>query len=599
MTTSRTDVTQRRPIRSLGSAPSLLIMCVLILYPLASLLIQIVFPDVFSAHMSWRFNPSDLLRVLQDPIDVESVLNSLWIGAVAAILCTIVGTVTAFGSILAPRRAKALINTCVWVIFFAPSFVIASGWVVLLQAGGVIPQLFQLSPDAFNWFFTPIGLFLVMGLRYFPFAHFALTQAIQNIGGEYIRAGRMLGANRRTIFIKIWLKLLAPALMAGATIAFAEGFGDFGLASVITPNMQIPLVSFQIYSSLFALPADFSSAAVLSLLVIIVTGGAIMLQFWWLNRRSYGTISGSSSMNHARLDRSQRVIVGLAIALVLVGLILPMSGTVIQSFWKNNYSGFAASNWTLSNYTSALGVGDLGLAALRRTAEYALITSVVVMVLGLYIGQQLTFNKSVTSRILNTIIMATIAIPGIVLGCGFVFGWNATWLTPFHLAIYGTPVCLGLAYVAVHLPYAIRLQLSAMMQISPNLLTAAELLGARKRLVLRSIVIPLVLETTVSTFLISFTGVMFELSAASMLYPSGQPTISVVIDHLFNDTRWAPGSALSIVGMVVVFGSYVLGNLLLRRVLGGGGLSGAWGAVPTAPAGRPVVETESSISVTP
>lgn len=578
MNTSSIKRSRRFSLRNLESMPSLLIMCVFIVYPLATLLIQIVLPNVFSANANFHFTLLNVSRVFRDPINVISIVNSIWMGVVGAILSVIIGTITAFGAHNARGPAKSFINTCVWIIFFAPSFVIASGWVVLLQGGGIIPELFNLSPNAFNWFFSPAGLFLIMGLRYFPFAHFAMTQSIQNIGPEYIRAGRILGAKRSTIFFKIWLRLLAPALLAGASIAFAEGFGDYGLASVITPNLNIPLVSFQIYSALFELPVDFSSAAVLSLVVILVTATAIILQFWWLRRKSYNTISGTSWDKVTSGQDLQKWVVWVTYVILFIGLILPLGGTLIQSFWKNSFQGFAASNWTFANYISALGVGEQGLASMLRTAVYALLTSIVVMVLGLYISTQMTFNQSVVSRAINAVTMATIAIPGIVLGCGYVFGWNALYLKPLHLAIFGTSLCLGLAYVAVHLPYAIRLQLSAMLQISPNLLSAAKILGANRRIVLRAIVLPLVMETAVSTFLISFTGTMFELPAASMLYPPGHPPISVLINHLFSDSNWAPGSALSIVGMLVVFGSYAFGNFLLRRFLGGQGLRGAWGA---------------------
>jgi iron(III) transport system permease protein len=546
---------------------------VLVVYPLAMLLLQIVFPELFSPHMSWHFSLTALMRVLENPLNMESIVNSTWMGVVAAILSVIIGTLTAFGVMMASGPLRTFINMCVWMIFFAPSFIIASGWVILLQGGGVLQQLLNLSPNTFDWFFTPVGLFFVMALRYFPFAHFAMTQAIQNVGAEYILAARTLGAGKLTILFRIWLRLLAPALLAGGTIAFAEGFSDFGLASVLTPNMQIPLVSYQIYTSLYELPVDFSSAAVLSLLAIIVTSGALLLQFWWLNRRSFGTISGSSLVTGLIGSKGRIALVAITIIITVLGLVLPFGATLIQSFWKSSFAGFSPGNWTMANYVSAFQVGGQGLQALGRSAEYALITALAVMVAGLYIGQQMTFNQSLSSRILNTITMATIAIPGVVLGVGYVFAWNAQWLEPLHLAIYETPVCLAMAYMAVHLPYAVRLQLSAMKQISPNLLSAAQILGAHKRLILRVIVLPLVLETVISTFLIAFTGTMFELPAATLLYPPGQPPFSVVIDHMFSDANWAAGSALTMVGMVIVFGSYVSGNYLLRKVFGKSGMS--------------------------
>lgn len=593
MTTLRSE---GRPPRlrwgSVRSGPSLIVMAVLIVYPLAALLLQIFFPDVYHFHMSWRLSLKPIERVFQNPLDLSAISNSFWIGCVAALVSIAIGTVTAFGAVMAKGPMRAVINGCVWVIFFAPSYVIATGWVLLLQNGGILQQAFNWPSSWFNWFFTPAGLLLVMGLRYFPFAHFAMTQAIGHIGDEYISAARMLGANRWQVFSRIWLRLLAPAILAGATIAFADGFGDFGLAAAIAPQMQIPLVSYQIYSALYESPVDFSSAATLSFLVVFVTGVALALQFWWLSRRSFATISASSRpvVHFGRGVR--RMTVAMTLLIAMLGLALPMGATLIQSFWKNDTSGLNWNNWTVSAYTSAFASGGSGLQALLRSGEYAIAAAIVSALLGLFVAQQMTFNRSLSSRVLNLLTMSTIAIPGIVLAAGFVFAWNARWLIPMHLVLYGTPLCLGMAYVAGHLPYAIRLELSSMSQISPNLLTAARVLGARRSVVTRAIVVPLVRETVIATFLITFTGVIFELPAATLLYPPGEPPYSVLVQSKFNSFLWSEGSALTMIGMAVVLLSYGLGTVMLRK-----GMRGAMtGSRGTAGAEHAHVQTESAAS---
>ena len=89
-------------------------------------------------------------------------------GCVAALISVAIGLVTALGRCLAPPWARRWLDACIWLTLFAPSFVIASGWVMLLQSGGILQQLFGLPSQSLNWFFSPFGLFLVMGLRYFP-----------------------------------------------------------------------------------------------------------------------------------------------------------------------------------------------------------------------------------------------------------------------------------------------------------------------------------------------------------------------------------------------------------------------------------------------
>ena len=256
-----------------GAAPSLLVLFLLIVYPIASLLVQIGLPHLFDMKMSFAPSIKPFIQVFTAKGNLLAVLNSLWIGLLAAVFATILGGITALGSVKAPNWLRPVLNVVVWVVFFTPSYVIAEGWMVLMQDGGILAQLFHLQNGWSAWFFTRFGLVLAMGFRYFPFVHMAMEQAIANVGTEFLNAGRMLGASRALVFRKILVPLLTPALLAGGSIAFAEGFGDFGFAAAITPQTHIPLISYQIYSSLNEAPVNYSAAAGLSLLLILVTGG--------------------------------------------------------------------------------------------------------------------------------------------------------------------------------------------------------------------------------------------------------------------------------------------------------------------------------------
>lgn len=114
------------------------------------------------------------------------------------------------------------------------------------------------------------------------------------------------------------------------------------------------------------------------------------------------------------------------------------------------------------------------------------------------------------------------------------------------------------------LPYSIRLQYGALSQIAPNLMKAAQVLGAREWRVVIRIVLPLISPTVLSTFFLTFTHTVFELPATMMLYPAGMPMFAVKAEEQFSSFNWSTGSALTMVGILVVFASYVLGRLLTR-----------------------------------
>ncbi|MCF8563901.1 iron ABC transporter permease [Alicyclobacillus tolerans] len=566
MTTSRSNRSFRNTRGWLGAAPSLLIFLILILYPVLSLLIQTFLPNMFNTHMSLRPSIGPLREVFTNSLNFLAVLNSVELGLASAVLAVVFGTICAFGSLRASRVVRVVIDTGVWIVFFAPSYVIAQGWLGFMQDGGIAAELFHLPNGWSTWFFTKYGLAVAMSLRYIPFVYFAMTQAIANIGTEFEQAGRLLGASRRVLFRRITLPLMTPALLAGASLAFAEGFGDFGFAAAITPSTHIPLITYQIYASLDQNPVNYPAAAGLSMLMVFVMALAFWLQMRWVNRRSYSTVSSHSRVTASHQARRFSPAVIGALVILVFALVLPIGSTVLESLLKSNATGLSAGNWTLHHYQQVLNMNGSSIASLRRTVVYSIVTGVLTMVFGLYLAFQMMFKKTAAVRFINTVMIATIAIPGIVLAAGFLFAYNAVWLIPVHLVIYGTPLCLGMAYLAGTLPFAIRLQIGAMNQMSPNLTTAAASLGAKQRTILRRVVLPLVRGTAVSTFFMALTGTMFELPASSLLYPAGYPPFPEVIQQKFNAFEYARGSAFTMVGMVIVFAMYALGRILEWRL---------------------------------
>lgn len=543
----------------------MLTICIVVLYPLMCLLIQVILPHSFSVHRSWVPSLSSFGDAFSNRLNVLAVLNSFGVGFAASVVATSFGLLSAYGAHIASPRHRSLINVLTWLVFFAPSYVIAQGWLVFMRDGGVMSQLFHLPNGWSAWFFTRFGLLVAMGFRYFPYVHFAVSQALAMKGETLELAARLSGANRWWVRSRITLPLLYPALLAGASISFAEGFGDFGFSAAITPQTHIPLLTYQIYTLLSQTPIDYGAAATLSLILLVGTAGLLILQFRFMRGKSFSTGSwrpkGTSTVQNKRALNTSTV---GALTLVALAFGIPIGSTMCVSLWRTWSNGIALGNWTLSNFPHAFEAGSGAWPSLVRTLVYAGIAAVSTAVIALFTGFQLTFRKSTISRAINVITISTIAVPGVVLAAGFIFAWNAFWLIPIHLVLYGTSACLAMAYVAINLPYAIRLQMSAMEQLPANIITAARVSGSGMFRTLGLIVAPLVVGTTVSTFFMALTSTLFELPASTLLYPAGYPPFPVTIETQFNYFAWSTGSALSVVGMAVLLSLYGGGQWLIQ-----------------------------------
>jgi iron(III) transport system permease protein len=178
-------------------------LVVLVFYPLSMLLAQIVLPRLFAVNPSLELSLGPVWAALRDPGNLEAILDSVEIALGGTVVAAAVGvTVAVAHAHAAARWWRTALDLFVWAVLFTPSHIIAQGWVVLMEDGGALAQVFHLAPGWSNWFFTPAGLTVVMGLKYFPFVYLAMRQALENLGREYALAARLMGAGRRRVRLR-------------------------------------------------------------------------------------------------------------------------------------------------------------------------------------------------------------------------------------------------------------------------------------------------------------------------------------------------------------------------------------------------------------
>jgi iron(III) transport system permease protein len=242
----------------------------------------------------------------------------------------------------------------------------------------------------------------------------------------------------------------------------------------------------------------------------------------------------------------------------LLALVIPLATCVVLSFLHAFSLGLVPKNWTLDNYNIVLARGSDDLAALTRTFLLAIGTATITALVGLPVAFIIRRTQLPGRRFLSLFTLVTIAVPGIILACGYIFAWNAQYLQYIGIGsrggiqFYGTVWILFAAYIGGSLPYATRLGIGALDQVGQHLLEVARVEGASLFQLLLRIVGPLLQATLISVWLLVFTGTMFELAASELLYPPGQPTLPVQIVGYFNNFRMGPGMALAMLDIALV-----------------------------------------------
>ncbi|SFV38521.1 iron(III) transport system permease protein [Devosia crocina] len=519
-------------------------LIVLVLGPLATVLIQAFVPGLFTSQNS-QAGFSGLLEVFSRPLWQRSLTNSLFLATVAAVVGTVLGCALALSRQSANRAVAAALDIAAWAIIILPSFILAQGWMLFATRGGLANQWLGLSfvPDLV---FNPWGLAVIMSLKAFPFAYLAVSAALQWRMDDYVHAARLCGASPIRVLMTIRIPMLLPAALSGAVLIFIDVLGDFGLPAALATTYRFPTLTYAIYVAINQSPIRFDLAGVLAFYVTAIMLAAVIVYFWILRNRRFDFLGGKARLSDGRGSHSRSADI-FALVTLLVALVIPVGSSVLVSFTGRISDGFGPGNLTLANYFAVLETGGAFLSALQASLGIAALSALGSGILAAAAAYVVTFSDFRLNRLIDLTCTLSLAVPGVVLGIGYIFVWNSPVLDSLGLRLYGSPSILVLAGVAGAIPIAIRLVLGAMAQVPANMLSAAALQGAGLWRRIGTIVIPLVAAALVSATLTAFGSAIFDLAINSILRPPRLDVLPVYVNRAFEQGQFGAATAATLV----------------------------------------------------
>ncbi len=214
----------------------------------------------------------------------QAVALSLKVSAVA--IGASLPPAVAIAWVLARRafRGKALVETLVTLPLVLPPVVV--GYLLLLAFG----RRGWIGVHLADWFgvhvaFTWFGAALASAVVGFPLLVRSVRLGFSSIDSRLESVARTLGAGPWRTFFSVSVPLAWPAIVSGAVLAFARGWGEFGATIMIAGNIagQTRTVPLAIYGSLET-PGGFSAAWRLVILSVVIAWGALLASEW-LSRR--------------------------------------------------------------------------------------------------------------------------------------------------------------------------------------------------------------------------------------------------------------------------------------------------------------------------
>ena len=498
----------------------------------------------------------------QNALFIESFYNSFYVASMSVVLASVFALPLAYFTSRFNFRGSVIIQSLGFIPLIMPPFVGAVAMKLLFGSNGSINLILN------DWFGFKIpfmeglnGVIFVESIHYFPFILINLITSLNNIDRTMEESAQSLGSKGFGLFRKIVLPLSMPGYVAGASLVFLKVFDDLGTPLLLdVNNMLAP----QAYLRISSIGINDPMGYVIGVILVLTSIAAVYVAKLALGGKDYSMLQkGGGGMIKRDFLPYQKYLAYFVVFFILFLVLSPHIALTLLSFGTIWSFSVLPDAFTVQHYKAVFE----NSVFIKNTMLYCSIAAFIDVVLAFFISYIVLRTKIIGRQLLDYIAMSALAIPGLVLGIGYLrtfYSINLPWdNTP--LASWWFMIVIILA--VRRLPYALRACNAVLMQISKYLEESAESLGAQKISIFRKILIPLMTGGLLAGFITSFSTATVELSATIMLVSteSEAPLAYAIYSYKQTAAGRGPGAAFGLIGVLIVAIGTYLSQLIIEK----------------------------------
>ncbi len=493
----------------------------------------------------------------------ESFVNSLYVAGMSVIVASVIALPLAYFTTRFNFGGAVLIQTLGIIPLIMPPFVGAVAMQLLLGPNGSVNLLLD------EWFGINIpfmeglnGVVLVESVHYFPFILINLSAALNNIDQAMEESAQNLGSSGLRLFRRIVFPLAMPGYVAGASLVFLKVFDDLGTPLLLNINTMLAP---QAYLRISSIGISDPMGYVISVILVAFSLFSLWVSLLTLRGKDYATAQkGGGGLRKRDLRPWEKAGCYAVVVLILLLVLSPHIGLMLLSFGTVWSYSVLPDAYTVDHYLRVFATAS---QYITNTLLYAGLAGLADVILGTAIAYIVWRTGLAGRKWLDYVGMGAVAIPGVVLGIGYLRTFYDFQVPVIDKPLASWWVIIVVALAIRRLPYALRACMAALQQVSEMLEEAAENLGATKARTVWRIVVPLMSGGILAGFVTSFATASVELSATIMLVSaeSDAPLAYGIYEFMQSASGRGPGAALGIIAVVIVgIGTYVSHRVIER-----------------------------------
>lgn len=499
-------------------------------------------------------------RIFKDYTFKNAFFNTLKLGVITSLGAVVVGLLFAYVDCyvsVKSRIIKKMFDVVSTLPVVSPPFVLSLSMILLFGRGGIITRELLKIYDSDVYGLK--GIAIVQILTFFPVCYMMLKGLLKNIDPSMEEASRDMGASRWKVFTTVTLPLMLPGLGNAFLVTFIESVADFANPMMIGGSYDT--LATTIYLRITGGSYDTTGAAAMAVVLLAITLVLFLVQKYYLEAKTAATLTGKASRARVAItDKSVRVpltILCSAISAFVILMYIAIPFGALFKLWGRDYS--LTFKWFQQLFR------DDGFKAFKDSFVLSLISAPVTALLSMIISYLVVKKKFRGKGMIEFISMLAMAVPGTVLGVGFIRGFaRGVFRTGFLQGIYGSGIILVIVFVVRSLPVGTRSGISALRQIDKSIEESAYDLGAGSIKVFTSVTLPLIKDSFLSGLVTTFVRSITAISAIILLVTPRYLLITCRINEFAEKGAYGVACAYATILIAIVYAAIVLMNLVIK-----------------------------------
>jgi iron(III) transport system permease protein len=361
---------------------------------------------------------ANFVAYAKTPALLDSLWNSVWVSLLVTFVTIPTAFVFAYALTRSRMRLQKLARTITLVPLLAPSLLSAISLIYWFGNQGVLKS--WLTRLGVEQIYGAPGIVLAEIFSTFPHALMILVTALAAADARLYEAADSMGTSATRKFFTITLPGAKYGLISAALVTFTLVITDFGIPKVIGGNFNV--LATDVFKLVIG-QQDFAKGAVVALLLLFPAVLTFAVDHWVSRKQTAMLTARAVPYRPKRAPLFDALM--SAYCLGVCALILAMLGMAVfasfASFWPYNLSP------SLRHYAMGLldaEVGEAFVNSLKMAAGTALFGTALVFSAA-YLLEKTQGLAPIRSS-LRLLAMLPMAVPGLVLGLGYIFFFNST-----------------------------------------------------------------------------------------------------------------------------------------------------------------------------